>query len=161
MEESEEDEEDSVEVIESENAGENPAGGEEPQEEDEAVQNEGPEEGAKTKDNESEGEDESEEEDETEDEKETDTKNKKSRAKADEQSPAPKKKKSGIPMIGLIVTLLGAIGIVGAVLLDPIMNMMDASHPAAIAIGSMQMIGVGVAAIVLVVGIVIAVVMRK
>jgi F0F1-type ATP synthase assembly protein I len=132
MEESEEDEEDSVEVIESENAGENPADGEEPEEEDE-----------------------------TEDEKELGTKNKKSRTKADEQSPGPKKKKSGIPMIGLIVTLLGAIGIVGAVLLDPIMNMMDASHPAGIAIGSMQMIGVGVAAMVLVVGIVIAVVMRK
>jgi len=108
----------------------------------------------------SENAEEAEEEDETEKEKEVETGKKESRAEPDEETSAPKKK-AGLPMAGIIITVLGAIGIVGAVLLDPIMNMTNQSHPADIIIGNMQMIGIAVAAVVLVVGIVITVLMRK
>jgi hypothetical protein len=67
--------------------------------------------------------------------------------------PAPNIKKPGLSMAGLMITVLGAIGIVGAYLLDPILNMTDSSHPAGISIGNTQMMGIGVAAVVLVVGI--------
>jgi uncharacterized membrane protein YcjF (UPF0283 family) len=146
MEKSEDGEEERVEVIESENV----------DEEQEPIQ------GEKVEETEEPGEqNKAEEEDETEKEKEVETEKNKSRAEPGEGTSAPKKKKSGLPMAGMMVTALGAVGIVGAVLLDPIMNAMNHSHPADIAIGSTQMIGIAVAAVVLVVGIVITVVMRK
>lgn len=100
-------------------------------------------------------------EEETEEEKEAETDKKKFRQKHDIESPAPKKKKTGVSMVGLMIMLVGALGLVGAFVFDPIMNMMDSSHPADINIGNTQMIGIVVAAIVLVVGIIITVLMRK
>jgi len=95
------------------------------------------------------------------DEKTADTGIEKPDEKLEAGPPAPTPKKSGISMPGLIVTVLGAIGIVGAVILDPIMNMMDSSHSADIIIGNTHMMVVVAAAVVLIVGIVITVLTRK
>ena len=64
-------------------------------------------------------------------------------------------------MAGLAITVLGALGVAGAVVLDPVMNMMDSSHSATIAIGMMQMGGIAVAAVVLVAGVLISMKRKK
>jgi uncharacterized membrane protein YdbT with pleckstrin-like domain len=106
-------------------------------------------------------EDEPEDKAEAEEKEEAEPKKEKTQKKPEKEPPVPKSKKSGLSMAGLIITVLGAIGIAGAVLLDPIMNLMDSSHPAEISIGNMQMIGIVAAAVVLIVGIIITVITRK
>ena len=98
---------------------------------------------------------------EAEDKEKAETGEEKPEEKTEAEPPAPKAKKSGLSMAGLIVTVLGAVGTVGAFLLDPILNMTDSSHPAGISIGNIQMMVIGVAAVVLIVGIVIIVLPRK
>lgn len=131
-------EEDRVEVIESENVEEEPKGDGEP------IQGEKVE-----------------EEDATEKDKKTETGKDTHQKKDDGEPLAPGKKKSGVPMAGLTITVLGAIGIAGAVVLDPMMNAVDSSHPAAIAIGTMQMVGIAVAAVVLVAGVLVSMKRKK
>ena len=74
--------------------------------------------------------------------------------------PAPKKK-SILSLSGLIIAVLGALGLVGAILLDPLMNMTDSNHSADINIGGTQMMAVLAAAMVVIVGMVITIIMRS
>jgi len=74
---------------------------------------------------------------------------------------AVKTKKPGLNMIGVVVSVLGVLGLIGAVLLDPFMNIVDSSHPAAMNIGFMQMIGLAVAVLVLAAGVMITISKRK
>ena len=74
---------------------------------------------------------------------------------------APGKKKIGLNMVGVVITVLGVLGLIGAVLLDPFMNIVDSSHPAAMNIGIMQMIGIAVAVLVLVAGVMITIAKRE
>jgi uncharacterized membrane protein YdbT with pleckstrin-like domain len=116
----------------------------------------------KEESDEKEEEDPSKDDDEAEGEqKEDETEEEEPKKKPKNEPPAQKAKKSGPSMIGLIIIFLGAVGIVGAFLLDPILNMTDSSHPAAIAIGTIQMMGIALAAVVLIIGIVITVMPRK
>jgi len=79
----------------------------------------------------------------------------------EEEPPAHEPKKAGPNKLGLVISVVGILGVMGAVLLDPLMNILDSKHPADINIGTTQMAGVLVAAIVLVAGIVITFAMRK
>jgi uncharacterized membrane protein YdbT with pleckstrin-like domain len=79
----------------------------------------------------------------------------------DREPPAGEPMKAGLNKVGIVVSVLGILGVVGAVLLDPVMNILDSKHSAAIIIGPTQMAGVLVAAVVLVVGLVITFAMRK
>jgi hypothetical protein len=79
-----------------------------------------------------------------------------------EEEPAARMpKKAGLNMGGIVIAALGGAGILGALLLDPLMNLVDSKHPADINIGPTQLLGVVVAALVLAAGGVIAFVMRK
>jgi hypothetical protein len=102
-----------------------------------------------------------EEEEGTEKDTKTETGGEKLQPKQDEELPEPGKQKSGVPMAGLAITALGALGVAGAIVLDPVMNMVDSSHPATMAIGMMQMIGIAVAAVVLVAGILVSMKRKK
>jgi len=75
--------------------------------------------------------------------------------------PAAKPKNAGLNKGGIVIALLGGLGLAGAALLDPLLNILDSKHPADINIGPTQMLGIAAAAIVLAVGIVVAFAMRK
>ncbi len=70
-------------------------------------------------------------------------------------------KKAGPNKAGIAIAALGALGLAGAVLLDPILNLLDSKHPAGINIGTTQMAGLMAAVIVLAAGVVIALVMGR
>ena len=79
----------------------------------------------------------------------------------EEEPPAEAPRKAGLNKGGIVVTVLGVLGIVGAVLLDPLMNLVYSEHSADINMGTAQMAGVLVAVIVLIAGIVITFAMRR
>jgi hypothetical protein len=82
--------------------------------------------------------------------------------KAQSKKPsAVEKKKSGPNILGVAISVLGILGLIGGVLLDPFMNIVDSSHPAAMNIGMMQMIGIAVAVLVLVAGVMITITKGK
>jgi hypothetical protein len=71
------------------------------------------------------------------------------------------KKKTGLNMSGIAITVLGVLGLIGGILYDPLMNIVDSSHPAEMSIGIMQMMGIVVAVLVLVAGVMIIITKRK
>jgi hypothetical protein len=79
----------------------------------------------------------------------------------EKEPPAGEPMKAGLNKVGIVVSALGILGVLGAVLLDPVMNILDSKHSSAIIIGPTQMAGVLAAAVVLVVGLVITFAMRK
>lgn len=84
------------------------------------------------------------------------------KAGKEKEEPPPKEKiKPGLNTTGLVIAVLGVLGLAGAILLDPILNIIDSAHPAGISIGPSQMAGIAVAALVLVAGVVIAFAMRR
>jgi hypothetical protein len=80
---------------------------------------------------------------------------------AEEGPPAPVKKKAGLNMGGVAISIVGVLGVVGAVLWDPFMNILDSKRSAAINVGTTQLFGIVAAALVLVVGVIIVFAMRK
>jgi DNA-directed RNA polymerase subunit RPC12/RpoP len=81
--------------------------------------------------------------------------------KTEERPPATEPKNAGLNKIGIVIALLGGLGVVGAALLDALINILDSNHPADINIGPTQMLGIAAAAIVLAVGIVVTFAMRR
>jgi len=80
---------------------------------------------------------------------------------AEEEPPAPVKKKAGPSMGGVAIAIVGVLGVIGAVLWDPFMNIMDSKRSAAINVGTTQLFGIVAAALVLVVGVIIVFAMRR
>jgi len=54
--------------------------------------------------------------------------------------------------VGTVIYLLGALGVMVGTLQDPLMNIIDSSHPATITMGAMQLAVVLISAIVMVAG---------
>ncbi|MBM4250034.1 MAG: hypothetical protein FJ149_11545 [Euryarchaeota archaeon] len=79
----------------------------------------------------------------------------------EEKPPLKGEKKPGPNMAGIVIAVIGALGLVGAVLLDLLLNIIDPAHPADISIGPSQMAGILIAILVLVAGVVVAFAMRK
>ena len=86
---------------------------------------------------------------------------KKVEADAEEEPTAPVKKKAGLNMGGVVIAILGVLGLIGAVLWDPFMNILESKHAADINIGSTQIYGIVAAVLVLLVGVMIIFAMRK
>lgn len=98
----------------------------------------------------------------TEEEKADESGQKAKEKKANGKKPAAAQtKKSGPNTLGIAISILGVLGLIGGVLLDPFMNIVDSSHPAAMNIGIMQMIGIAVAVLVLVAGVMMTIAKRK
>jgi len=77
-----------------------------------------------------------------------------------EEPAAPKKKSALVNMAEIVIVLVGVVGVVGALLLDPVMNIFDSGHSADINIGTTQMMGVVAAMVVLIAGLVMIAVSR-
>ena len=73
----------------------------------------------------------------------------------------PEEKKGGLNMGGMILAVLGVLGTIGAVLLDPILHMTDSKHSADIVIGPTQIMLILVGVIILVAGLAVAFVFRS
>lgn len=78
-----------------------------------------------------------------------------------EEPAAPKKKSAFKDMSEIAIVLVGALALVGALLLDPILNIFDSDHSADINIGTTQMMGVVAAMVILIAGVVMIAVSRK
>lgn len=78
---------------------------------------------------------------------------------ADEPQPEPGRARLG--MAGIVISALGAVGVLAGVFLDPLRSLAEPVHPAAIEIGATQLAGILAAAIVTAIGVILAFSWRK
>jgi hypothetical protein len=80
---------------------------------------------------------------------------------AEKAAQPPKAGKPGPNLVGIAVAVLGALGLGGAILLDPLLNLIDNNHPAEPSIGTSQLAIMIAAAPVMMAGIIIAFTLRR